>query len=111
MSILTNKKTHKIPDLRLNRNVKKYGPRKNNISKGKRTTLSTRQYHKNKDQEITFRSISKDDAKNQIRQYIIQHPGSLTSEIIEALRIDPITTADTLHELKDEGLVLSKAVE
>jgi hypothetical protein len=111
LSILTDKRTHKISGLRLNRNVKKYGARKNNIPKGKKTTMSTRQYHRHKDQEITFRSISKDEAKDQIRQYITQHPGSLTSEIIEALRIDPITTVDTLRELKHEGLVLSQAVE
>ena len=74
--------------------------------------MSTRQYHnKHRDQEITFRFIGKDEAKNQIREYIAQHPGSLTSEIIEALKIDPITTADTLEELKREGLVLSQAVE
>jgi hypothetical protein len=111
LSILTDKRTHKIHSLRVNRNVKKYGSRKNNIPKGKRTRMGTRQYHKHKDQEIKFRLISKDEAKNQIREYITQHPGSLTSEVIEALRIDPITTADTLEELKREGLVLSQAVE
>lgn len=112
MSILTKKRTQKISGLQSYRNVKKYGIRKNNIPKGKRMTMNNRQYHKSKDQEITFNPISKDEAKNKIKQYIIQHPeGSLTSEIIEALRIDPVTTVDTLQELKREGLVLSQAVE
>jgi hypothetical protein len=100
-----------MSSLQSNKNVKKYGSRKSNIPKGKKTTMSTRQYHRHKDQEITFRSIGKDEAKNQIREYITQHPGSLTSEIIEALRIDPLTTVDILEELKHEGLVLSQAVE
>jgi hypothetical protein len=110
LSILTDNGTRRI-GLRLNRNVKKYGSRKNNIPRGKRTTMNNRQYHRQSDQEITFRSISKDEAKNEIRQYVIKHPGSLTSEIIEALRIDPITTADSLEELKHEGLVLNQPIE
>jgi hypothetical protein len=98
--------------LQLKRKVKKHGIHNYNIHRGKRTTMSRAPHYSSKPQEITFKSISKDDAKDQIRRYITQHPeGSLTSQIIEALRIDPITTVDTLEELKHEGLVLNQAIE
>lgn len=92
--------------------VKKHGIRNHNIHRGKRAAMTPRRQYEVKNQEITFRSISKNDAKDQIRRYITQHPqGSLTSEIIETLRIDPITTVDTLEELKQEGLVLNQPIE
>jgi len=65
--------------------------------------------HKN---EINFRSIDKADAKKEIQNYINKHPeGSLTSKIIETLRIDPLLTSDILEEMKQEGLTFSKPVE
>ncbi|MDP9288176.1 MAG: hypothetical protein M3P08_08265 [Thermoproteota archaeon] len=64
------------------------------------------------EQEISFRNISKTEAKNEIQQYINKHPhGSLTSEIIEALRINPLVAVDILEEMKQEGSAFSKAVE
>jgi len=98
--------------LQLKRKVKKHGIRNHNTYRGKGLAMTPGRHYEVKSQEITFRSISKDDAKDQIKRYINQHPnGSLTSQIIEALRIDPITVVDTLEDLKREGLVLNQAIE
>jgi hypothetical protein len=64
------------------------------------------------EQEISFRNINKREAKNEIQEYINKHPqGSLTSEIIEALRINPLIAEDILEEMKQEGSTFSKLVE
>jgi DNA-binding MarR family transcriptional regulator len=60
---------------------------------------------------MTFRyNIEKSTAKREIQDYIDKHPWSLTSEIIENLRIEPPMAVRVLKELKKEGLAVSKPV-
>jgi hypothetical protein len=60
---------------------------------------------------ITFRyNIEKSTAKREIQDFVNKHPWSLTSEIIEQLRIEPPLTIKVLKELKKEGLAVSKPV-
>jgi hypothetical protein len=61
LSILTdNEETQGILDLRLNRNVKKYGPRKKNIIRGKRATMSTAEVLKGKELADDIRNLAKE---------------------------------------------------
>jgi hypothetical protein len=57
---------------------------------------------------IHLRKMRKDTAKQLIREFINQNPGSLTSEIIEGLRIDPVLAIETLKELKQDDSVSSR---
>jgi predicted transcriptional regulator len=57
---------------------------------------------------IHLRKIRKDTAKQLIHEFIIRNPGSMTSEIIERLRIDPVLAVETLKELKQNDSVLSR---
>jgi hypothetical protein len=96
----------------LHRNVKKDKLSKDHhrIRRNRRemTTID----HKHKQEIITFRDIDKAEAKKEIQNYLNEHPeGSLTSRIIESLRIDPLLTSNILEELKHEGLALSKSIE
>jgi CDP-glycerol glycerophosphotransferase (TagB/SpsB family) len=60
---------------------------------------------------ITFRyNIEKSIAKSEIQNFVNKHPWSLTSEIIEQLRIEPPLAINVLKELKKEGLTVSKPV-
>ena len=60
---------------------------------------------------ITFRyNIEKSIAKREIQDFVNKHPWSLTSEIIEQLRIEPPLAIKVLKELKKEGLAVSKPV-
>lgn len=110
MSILTGERTHRTV-VRVGRNAKKYRSHKKNAPRGKKTIMDDGQYRRDEDREIIFKPINRDEAKGRIRRYVTRHPGSLTSEIIESLAIDPIMLVDILEELKSEGLVLSQAVE
>jgi len=50
--------------------------------------------------------------KESILKYIKEHPGSLTSEIIEAFEeYDPLVVLKALHELEKEGKIEGKDVE
>ena len=49
-------------------------------------------------------------AKREIQNFVNKHPWSLTSEIIEQLRIEPPLAIKVLKELKKEGLAVSKPV-
>jgi Mn-dependent DtxR family transcriptional regulator len=61
---------------------------------------------------IRFRyDIDKATAKSEIQEFINKYPGSLTSEIIEKLRIEPPFAVDVLRELKNEGLPVSQPVD
>ncbi|RLE55731.1 MAG: hypothetical protein DRJ30_03385 [Candidatus Methanomethylicota archaeon] len=58
-----------------------------------------------------FKRISKDEAKNLIKEYIHQHPGCLTSEIIEKLELDPELVNEVLIELEREGEIEARNPE
>lgn len=62
-------------------------------------------------EEIPLSSMSPEQAKVAINEYIMNHPGCRTSEIAENLNIDPLEVVEILKELKKEGLVQSKAIE
>jgi len=61
--------------------------------------------------EVEFRRIPKDEAKKLIKEYIKNNPGCFTSEIIEALHLDPKLVIEILHELEEKGEVLSREPE
>ncbi len=54
---------------------------------------------------LEFRKISKDAAKELIRDYVLKNPGCLTSEIIENLKLDPELVVQILKELEEEGVI------
>jgi ribosomal protein S25 len=89
--------------LRLKKSNKVRSPKKFNLknNSAKKSVVS----------ELTFRyNIKKSTAKKEIQDYIHKHPWSLTSEIIENLRIEPPMAVKILKELKNEGLAVSKPV-
>jgi predicted transcriptional regulator len=57
------------------------------------------------------KKMTKDTKRQLIREFINRNPGSTTSEIIERLNIDPITTVQMLQELKQNDLIFSKPLE
>ncbi|HEY7571311.1 MAG TPA: hypothetical protein VH796_08080 [Nitrososphaeraceae archaeon] len=65
----------------------------------------------NDEPEIRFRHIDKAGARKKIQDYINKNSGCLTSEIIEGLLIEPRLVMQTLKELKQDDLVLSKDIE
>jgi hypothetical protein len=93
--------------VQLNNKIKKPRFRSYRIRRGRRMIQS-----RTNEQEISFRNINKTEAKKEIQNYINEHPeGSLTSKIIETLRIDPLLTSNILEEMRQEGLTFSKPVE
>jgi Mn-dependent DtxR family transcriptional regulator len=60
---------------------------------------------------IHLRRMRKGMAKQLIHEFITRNPGSMTSEIIERLRIDPVLAVQTLKELKQDDSVISKPLE
>jgi hypothetical protein len=52
---------------------------------------------------LEIRNVSPADAKEEVRQYVKSNPGSLTSQIVENLRIDPRIVAAVLDELEQAG--------
>lgn len=59
---------------------------------------------------IEFRELSEEEARKLILDYIENHPGCLTSEIIESLGIDPVLVGRILKELEEEGEVEGRSV-
>jgi len=60
---------------------------------------------------IDLRVIPESEAKKVIKKYIMEHPGCITSEIIENLRLDPALVVETLDLLEEEGKVRGEEVE
>ncbi len=60
---------------------------------------------------IDLRVIPESEAKEVIKKYIREHPGCITSEIIENLRLDPALAVETLVLLEEEGKVRGEEVE
>jgi len=61
------------------------------------------------DRNMPFRRITIEQAKKEIQEYIDKHnDGSFTSEIIEALLIEPAIVIDALLELKRDGKTLDQ---
>lgn len=52
---------------------------------------------------IEFRKVSKEEARLMVKNYVINHPGCLTSEIIQDLKIDPELVVEILNELVNKG--------
>ncbi len=46
-----------------------------------------------------------------IKKYIREHPGCITSEIIENLNLDPALAVQALNLLEEEGKVRGEEVE
>jgi len=59
---------------------------------------------------IELRSISKEEAKAEIKEYVFKHPGCLTSKIVEDLKLDPVLVVEILEELKREGALEGKEI-
>jgi len=57
---------------------------------------------------IEFKVLPREEAVKLIEDYIEKHPGCLTSEIIEALQLDPSLVVDILRELEEKGEVESR---
>lgn len=60
---------------------------------------------------IEFKVLPRKEAVKLIEDYIEKHPGCLTSEIIEALQLDPSLVVDILRELEEKGEVESREPE
>lgn len=60
--------------------------------------------------EIDLWVIPESEAKKVIKKYIREHPGCITSEIIENLELDPALAVETL-DLLEEGKVRGEEVE
>ena len=60
---------------------------------------------------IEFKVLPREEAVKLIEDYIEKHPGCLTSEIIEALQLDPSLVVDILRELEEKGEVESREPE
>ena len=83
----------------------------NKVCPPKKFNLKSHTTKKPVTSSITFRyNIEESTAKKEIQDYIHKHPWSLTSEIIENLRIEPPMAVKVLKELKNEGLAVSKPV-
>jgi predicted transcriptional regulator len=52
---------------------------------------------------IDLRVIPKSEAKKVIKKYIREHPGCITSEVIENLNLDPALAVQALNLLEEEG--------
>lgn len=60
--------------------------------------------------EVTkLRKVPKDEAKATIKNYVLTHPGRLTSQIIEDLRFDPEIVMEALKELTEKGEIKGEA--
>lgn len=62
------------------------------------------------EEEITFQTIDKDEAKQKILKHIEKHPGCKTSDIIFSLNIEPTQVLEILKELKEGEIVQSKSI-
>lgn len=60
---------------------------------------------------IEFRTVPNDEAKNLVLSYVDSHPNARTSEIIEALKLDPDLAVTVLDELSKEGKLESQDVK
>ena len=60
---------------------------------------------------IDLRVIPESEAKKVIKKYISEHPGCITSEIIENLELDPALAVQALNLLEEEGKVRGEEVE
>ena len=60
---------------------------------------------------IELRVIPESEAKKVIKKYIREHPGCITSEIIENLNLDPALAVEALNLLEEEGKVKGEEVE
>ena len=61
--------------------------------------------------KVEFKIIPESEAKGVIEGYVRAHPGCITSEIIENLRLDPALVVEVLNSLEEEGKVKSEEVE
>jgi predicted transcriptional regulator len=61
--------------------------------------------------EIDLRVIPESEAKKVIKKYIREHPGCITSDIIENLNLDPALAVQALNLLEEEGKVRGEEVE
>ena len=59
------------------------------------------------DEVVEFRTLDKDVAQIEILDFIKQHPGALTSEIIDSLNLDPLLVMEILKKLKASDSVES----
>lgn len=57
------------------------------------------------------RVIPESEAKKVIKKYIREHPGCITSDIIENLKLDPALAVEVLNLLEEEGKVRGEEVE
>ena len=60
---------------------------------------------------IDLRVIPENEAKKVIKKCIREHPGCITSEIIENLELDPALVVEALNLLEEEGKVRGEEVE
>ncbi len=58
-----------------------------------------------------LRVIPESEAKKVIKKYIREHPGCITSDIIENLNLDPALAVQALNLLEEEGKVRGEEVE
>ena len=58
-----------------------------------------------KDAPIKLRTISVEEAKQVLYEYIKKHPGAKTSDLILKLALDPKVVVEALSQLSAEGRV------
>ena len=63
------------------------------------------------EKEIGFKIIPESEAMEVIEGYVRGHPGCITSEIIENLKLDPAFVVEVLNLLEEEGKIRGEEVE
>jgi hypothetical protein len=56
-------------------------------------------------EELVFRSVGEEEAKREIENFVRKKPGSLTSDIVQELQIEPEIVIRILNQLNKEGKV------
>ena len=59
---------------------------------------------------VELRKVPIEEAKRLIHQYLREHPGSRTSDLIIGLALEPDIVIEALSQLRDEGKVEGKDV-
>ena len=60
---------------------------------------------------LKLRTVSDEVAKREILEYLRLRPGARTSQIIEALELDPPIVIRALNEMEEIGKLRSKEIE
>lgn len=61
-------------------------------------------------EEISLLTMPRKEAERKIKEYIDEHPGCRTGDIIYDLRLDPDLVLDILHDFERKGEIRGKEI-